>query len=70
MKLFIMKYSITGCIATYNIVAENVNKAIEAGNKRCADSVGDSFKEKALEGEYLDNIDVNNVQVLELCQNQ
>lgn len=57
-KVYIIKYSVDGVELSFYIVGTSVRESIEVGNKLCAGKVGDSWKQKAIAGEYLKNIEV------------
>lgn len=53
MALYKLIYDVDGVSLKFRIAANSLAQAIRAGNKACSENVGDNWKSKADQGDYL-----------------
>ena len=61
MNLYKITHDFDGISQTFNIVADSISEAIEESNRQARSQVGERFKKKAMNGDYLKQIVKSNV---------
>lgn len=63
-NIYSFNFNAGGVKIVINVISDCLIKATKKAYERCADNVGDNFKNKALNGDYLQSVEVTrNVDV-------
>ena len=57
-NMYSFRFNVGGFKIIINVISDSIENSAKKAYERCADNVGDAFKTKALNGGYLQGVDV------------